>query len=332
MMHNRSSLCVNIQPSTGMIRPQKERFDVTVGIAAACIAETPSGEFPCVICASDRMITAGDVQFQPDQAKTYPLTRSIIMLISGDGASQMEALPLIKSAVTKRLEHDDTWIGIREMAVMASGEIVGMFKERVDRTVLAPHGLTRAQFLTSQAQMRPEFYRGLIEQMNGCYPQMRSLIAGVDSTGAHIYEVDGYGNITCHDGAGFAAIGSGQRHAEAQFMAAGHASNKPYAETLLLTYAAKKRSEVAPGVGPHTDVAIVGGLGNFSWLTDQSYVHAKYEKLAADMDNAFQAASKDIAAEYKATIDKIKATIEKTPDDQSSEVADLPKEPEKLTE
>jgi hypothetical protein len=47
-------------------------------------------------------------------------------------------------------------------------------------------------------------------------------------------------------------------------MFAQHDRSKPFPETLLLTYAAKKRAEVSPGVGEGTDMFTIGpGLGSF---------------------------------------------------------------------
>jgi hypothetical protein len=88
-------------------------------------------------------------------------------------------------------------------------------------------------------------------------PAVETIVAGVDLTGPHIYVVTNRG-ITCNDAAGFAAIGVGYWHANSQFMFAEHARSKTMAQTLLLAYAAKRRAEVAPGVGEATDMFMIG--------------------------------------------------------------------------
>jgi hypothetical protein len=88
-------------------------------------------------------------------------------------------------------------------------------------------------------------------------PAIEAIVSGVDGIGAHIYVVNN-SEVTCRDAIGFAAIGAGYWHANSQFMFAGHNRNRPLAETLLLTYAAKRRAEVAPGVGIGTDMFSIG--------------------------------------------------------------------------
>jgi hypothetical protein len=70
--------------------------------------------------------------------------------------------------------------------------------------------------------------------------------------------LEGEGDVECLDTVGFAAIGIGRWHANSQFMFAGHDRFKPIPETLLLTYAAKRRAEVSPGVGEGTDMFTIG--------------------------------------------------------------------------
>src|SRR2546421_7416049 len=73
--------------------------------------------------------------------------------------------------------------------------------------------------------------------------------------------------MTCYDKAGFAAIGAGEWHAKSAFMFNRHTRFRAVPQTLLLTYAAKKRAEVAPGVGAYTDMFIIGPeLGSFNWI------------------------------------------------------------------
>ena len=99
-------------------------------------------------------------------------------------------------------------------------------------------------------------------------PAVEALITGIDSTGAHIYVVTNT-EVACRDAAGFAAIGAGCWHANSQFMFAGHTRFSPLPESLLLTYAAKRRAEVAPGVGVGTDMFTIGPqLGSYRQIEE----------------------------------------------------------------
>jgi hypothetical protein len=114
--------------------------------------------------------------------------------------------------------------------------------------------------------MEPGFIKQLVTDLLGFeLPAVSAIVSGVDPTGAHLWVVGkpfrGV-EATCHDGSGFASIGIGRWHSQSQFMFAKHTRDKSFPETLLLTYSAKRRAEVAPGVGEGTDMFIISGLGN----------------------------------------------------------------------
>ena len=100
-------------------------------------------------------------------------------------------------------------------------------------------------------------------------PRVQAIVMGVDTSGGHIYVCDN-GGVTCQDSVGFASIGIGHWHANSQFMFSGHTKGRPMQESLLITYFAKKRAEVAPGVGMHTDMLMIGPeLGSYISIGDE---------------------------------------------------------------
>ena len=97
---------------------------------------------------------------------------------------------------------------------------------------------------------------------------VETIFVGRDEHGAHIYTVEDEA-VRCHDSVGFAAIGIGYWHSNSQFMLAGHNYEATFEDTLLLTYIAKKRAEVAPGVGKGTDMFMVGpDLGAYTRISE----------------------------------------------------------------
>jgi hypothetical protein len=83
------------------------------------------------------------------------------------------------------------------------------------------------------------------------------IVAGMDLTGAHISAVINPGTSVSLDKLGYGAVGSGGIHATISLSLNGQTSRKGLTETLYGVYAAKKSSEVAPGVGQETDIAII---------------------------------------------------------------------------
>jgi hypothetical protein len=138
-------------------------------------------------------------------------------------------------------------------------------RRRAERDILFPLGLNSVSFITRQGEMSDSFIHQISSELvNYKLPRMAVIFCGVDRRGQHIYVVHD-GAIGCHDAIGFASIGVGARHANSQFMFQSHSPRSSIAETLLLAYIAKKRAEIAPGVGTETDIFFVGPtVGSYS--------------------------------------------------------------------
>jgi|GEM_PF-588769 len=252
-------------------RPKgKHCMDVTVCIAAICEGNT-------ILGAADRMITSGDIEFEPAEAKhapvfkIVPLMNSIVMLWAGDSGFQSEAALHAWSAIQQQLRDKPTaWPFVND-AVNHYIEFYNRKKsEAARKQILVPLGLDQQSFVSKQKEMSPEFIKQVTAQLqNFEMPEdngVETIFTGIDDTGPHMYMLVENEAICC-DPVGFAAIGSGGRHAESQFMLSGHSRNSALGDTLLLLHAAKKRSEVAPGVGKATDMFTIGPVkGTFAWL------------------------------------------------------------------
>ena len=109
-------------------------------------------------------------------------------------------------------------------------------------------------------------------------------------------------------------------------MLARHAWSAPPAETLLLTYSAKKRSEVAPGVGAATDMIMFGPqLGTFNYVGD--HVIAALEEMYQRRVKAEQSLDLSQRAEVKKYVEELATQQAKEEKPQSAEgIEDKPKE------
>jgi hypothetical protein len=231
-------------------KPRKRRHSMTVCIAAICSwVDTPNNKTEAVIItASDRMITRrGDSEYEPPQPKLLHISRSASVLFAGDITVHSEAVQKTRAA----LDASVTEVG--EIAELYAS-FVRAFREReAAQTYLSPLGLTSKSLL---AEADSQLADRLREQIQGHHLDAEAIVIGMDSVGAgaHIYHVDGRGFVTCHDEVGFLAIGIGAPHAESQIMAFKYAPWWRYFNTVAMLYSAKKRAEVAPGVGPETDI------------------------------------------------------------------------------
>jgi len=217
-----------------------------------------------VIAASDRMLTAADMEFQPPQSKILQLTPSICVMAAGDSVLHTEIMNGVsRDARAKTESEPETW-RVRDAVDLYHYYYDAERVRQAEAAYLTPLGLTTDSFIARQDEMNAEFLklvgRNLVEfEMS----ELSVIICGVDQDGAHIYIVNN-GDILCHDEVGFAAIGAGERHAASQFMLAGHTRYSHLAGTVLLAYIAKRRAEVAPGVGSATDMISIGPTLGFS--------------------------------------------------------------------
>lgn len=235
---------------------------MTICIAAIC-------EGSMVFGASDRMLTSGDIEFEPQQPKIHQSTSSIAIMVAGDAALQEEILQKVNAEVNARVQSDPkNWWLVEDVAAAYSKHYAEAKLKRSEAAILTPLGLNRATFIEKQQQMAPSLVGQLAQQMvNFEIPHTETIITGVDPSGVHIYVAEG-GDISCADGIGFASIGAGRWHANTQFMFSGHTKNSLASRTALLTFSAKRRAEVAPGVGQGTDMFMVTSLGGYTLIGD----------------------------------------------------------------
>lgn len=249
---------------------------MTVCVAAICENNDT------ILGASDRMLTAGNVQFQPPASKAYQLTKSIVVMVAGEMTIQAEIISGLRNRINTLIaqEPPPDWLNVKDVALMYADLYNAMKARRGEIDILIPLGLTLETFVSRQRELAPELVSSIATELIGkSLPGTGAIVTGVDRTGAHIFVVD-KGTINCHDAAGFAAIGAGWYHASSHLMFSRHGKNGTLSRTLLLTYTAKKRSEVAPGVGVETDMFAVRGLGRFFEIGDHviQELQKRYDK------------------------------------------------------
>lgn len=235
-------------------------------VCVAALAEKST-----LIGAADRMLTAGDSEFEPDQLKMWIFSPAILALVAGDATLQSEIFKRVDIEVRRWINNDPkTWVNVKDAATLYCNKYRELLREHAEADILSPMGMTIEDFLKRQGEMRAEFVNSIAEKLTEYeFPSLlETIFIGTDNDGplgakgerliyAQIYatEKDKLANLST---VGFAAIGSGKVHAESQFMFSGHSPRKPFSDTVLLTYAAKKRAEVAPGVGKVTDIVVIG--------------------------------------------------------------------------
>jgi len=145
---------------------------------------------------------------------------------------------------------------------------------RAEERYFRPLGLSVKDFLENQRSLDNTLVVRLSKYLEdarlGGNAGLQILVAGKDSTGSHIHCIIDPGTSECFDSIGYCSIGSGERHADSALIVNDYHIAQPLNKALYLIYEAKKRAEVAPGVGRmYTDVTIIGDPGITNLTTDQ---------------------------------------------------------------
>ena len=219
-------------------------------MAALCVDEN---EGPLAVVAADRMVTYGGfIEFEHTVPKIVQPDSRAVILIAGD--------TLIGTRLAKAVAagFGGTSPGIHSIAERMAAGYGELRTKQIEEQILVPRGLDLPNYYRHQTDLAPQLAMMLDQSMANHNPGIELLIAGVDGTGAHIYSVHNPGPSEVeHDVIGYAAIGSGGIHALQAMIGFRHSATAGLRETLFRVYAAKRRAEVAPGVGVDTDMAIV---------------------------------------------------------------------------
>ncbi len=245
-----------------------------------------------VVGASDRMLTSGIVEFEPPREKLVWLHHSVVAMVAGDVSIQTGIL----NSVSERIAHRKLK---KPPTVQWVAEIYGQLAmadrdSRAEADVLRPRGLTHKEFIKWQSKLNRAFVTQVDLELMGFAEKFERdvgcIIAGTDSVGAHIY-VGQPGPPRCEDSVGFAAVGTGDWHADSYLMLQKHTPAIEAPAAMVAVYFAKKRGESAPGVGEATDMFLIGPDGirgasnaDSSMVRQLDRIYGRERKAAARAD------------------------------------------------
>jgi hypothetical protein len=232
---------------------------MTVCIAALCREEDDQR----VVVAADRMVTLGNfIEFEHAVPKMTTSPPYAVAMVAGDTLTGTRLVQEVAASVSGASPP------VLEIAQRMAAHYEATRSQRIEQHILSPRGLTFGAFYQGHSSFNAQITMMLDQQISQFNLGVEILLAGVDTTGAHIYAVHNPGRPEMpHDVIGYAAVGSGTIHALQSMIGFGHAADAPYHETVFRVYASKRRAEVAPGVGLDTDMGVISANGTH-WLTN----------------------------------------------------------------
>ena len=222
---------------------------MTICIAALC------EEGQAVVVASDRMLSAPflTIEFDHPDAKIDTINPRCVVLSAGDALSVTDILS-DSSGISNQLQDPTVQLimdEVKQRFVQVRGRLI-------NERLFQPRGLSFKKYYTGVIQGLPSDLAMLLDnQVQNFQLGVSLTVAGIDSTGAHIFSIEDPGVSQCFDRLGYHAIGSGHRHAIVSLVSLQHDRKINLKSAVYNVYSAKKHAEMAPGVGQTTDISII---------------------------------------------------------------------------
>ena len=241
---------------------KKRKKTMTSCTVATCDAKNGS---PKAIAVADRMVTFGDlsVAYEHDTSKIWELSENSVALTAGDALEYVDLCRQVMDQIPPRAR-----LPILDVTEKVKDEYLKLRMKKVEEEYFALKGFSIAWFYQNQSILNETLILRLDKLIEDYSFNLYLLIAGVDERGAHIYyvhppnQIGMMGAYSCYDSMGYCTMGTGQGHSDMVFVANKYTPSLPLKDALFICYEAKKRAEVAVGVGKDfTDVSIIDKNG-----------------------------------------------------------------------
>jgi 20S proteasome alpha/beta subunit len=167
----------------------------------------------------------------------------------------------------------------------------------INDIIFSKRGLTLEDFYRNQRTLHESTIIELNDEMDEFDLGLDMIVVGVDrGSEAHVYQISNPGVAIPQDALGFVCTGTGQRHADVVFAYRKYTPSFPLKRAIYVAFEAKKKAEMAGGVGRTTDIQIIRSGGSRKMLpqtviTELEKIYLEMEKKAqidAVIDNAVE--------------------------------------------
>ena len=133
--------------------------------------------------------------------------------------------------------------------------------ERVVKTELEPRGMSLQDYYNNQQRLLPQMVQIVDQALQETNIGVEIIVAGKVGPECTIHTIVNPGVDSNNTPIGYSAIGSGAPHAIYSLIAEQYKPSLEKATVLNMVKSAKKRSEVAPGVGLQTQCRVISLKG-----------------------------------------------------------------------
>jgi hypothetical protein len=221
------------------------------------------------------MFTAGsplNLEFEPPLTKIEKLSNSCVAMAAGSSLFAAEIIDKTREHLSTSSETK-----ILRTALVAKEIYAQLRNAKIEEQILMAQlgpdfALFRAKGMSLPAYLQPQpgIYQQMVIQASQFNLGVDLLFAGCEDNGSHLYHLSHPGSLVAFDKLGYNAIGSGAIHAMVSLHLGGQSPKSSLAATMHAVHEAKVASEVAPGVGQETEMAVLSKQE--VWTCPQAFV------------------------------------------------------------
>jgi len=228
---------------------------MTVCIAALCENSQK------IVIAADKMITANipiSLQYETDDVKKiYNLTDTCVVLTAGNA---LHAHEIVQEA--KKKVESNSVTSVENMAEEIRISYQEYRLKCLASNVLEPRGLTLDEYYRKHQVLNIGLIQEIDKQLSQFNLGVELIVGGHNDQDCHLFSITNPGSLISHNSIGLACVGIGAPHATYYLIGSEYAKNKGVEEVRELVKQAKKKSEMAPGVGRQTTYMVIPGGNN----------------------------------------------------------------------
>ncbi len=210
-----------------------------------------------IVLAADRMITANfplATEFETaDVPKIYQLGDNVVAMPAGNALSAYEVIERARAQIVSQQINK-----VEQIAEIIRRTYQEYRRHLVVERLLEPRGLSLETYYNTQQRLVLGVVQEVESQLTSFNLGVELIVAGCrDKEECHLFTITHPGVSLLHDAIGHVSIGSGSPHVMYFFIGSNYRKSLSAKEVEQLVREAKKKSEVAPGVGKQTEVLII---------------------------------------------------------------------------
>ncbi len=225
-----------------------------------------------LVFVSDRMVSDAEYTLHFEHEPKGQMLSYNAMVLSSGTMHEPEIIDISRNEIAGRMK-------LPQMIEILSKNYRATRKKRIETEILSKYGFQSFDdYHSKQKQLADTVLECIEGELQNYELDLGIIFGGIDIDGAQIYVIEDPGTPISHTEVGFCCMGSGERHADPVFAFYEYKPSMNIGDVLYISYVAKRRSEMAGGVGKDTD----------AWVMSEDGCYKVKESTVKKLDDCLQ--------------------------------------------